>query len=60
MNLHHDTQLFSQTLRAASQSLEINIGFVEKDQDPSYLFHLRSDISTICIFWRRMMIVFSL
>lgn len=34
MNLHHDTQLFSQTLRAASQHLEINLGFVEKDQDP--------------------------
>lgn len=31
MNLHHDTQLFSQTLRAASQHLEINLGFVEKD-----------------------------
>lgn len=34
MNLHHDTQLFSQTLRAAFQHLEINLGFVEKDQDP--------------------------
>lgn len=34
MNLHHDSQLFSQTLRAASQHLEINLGFVEKDQDP--------------------------
>ena len=31
MNLHHDTQLFSQTLRAASQHLMINLGFVEKD-----------------------------
>ena len=31
MNLHHDTQLFSQTLRAASQHLKINLGFVEKD-----------------------------
>ena len=34
MNLHHDTQLFSQTMRAAFQHLEINLGFVEKDQDP--------------------------
>jgi predicted nucleotidyltransferase component of viral defense system len=31
MNLHLDTQLFSQTLRAASQHLKINLGFVEKD-----------------------------
>jgi predicted nucleotidyltransferase component of viral defense system len=31
MNLHHDSQLFSQTLRAASQHLMINLGFVEKD-----------------------------
>jgi predicted nucleotidyltransferase component of viral defense system len=31
MNLHHNTQLFSQTLRAASQYLKINLGFVEKD-----------------------------
>jgi predicted nucleotidyltransferase component of viral defense system len=31
MNLHHNTQLFSQTLRAASQYLRINLGFVEKD-----------------------------
>jgi predicted nucleotidyltransferase component of viral defense system len=31
MNLHHDTQLFSQTLRATSQHLKINLGFVEKD-----------------------------
>ncbi|MDD3990432.1 MAG: nucleotidyl transferase AbiEii/AbiGii toxin family protein [Bacteroidales bacterium] len=31
MNLHHNTQLFSQTLRAASQHLKINLGFVEKD-----------------------------
>ncbi|QRX63845.1 nucleotidyl transferase AbiEii/AbiGii toxin family protein [Dysgonomonadaceae bacterium zrk40] len=31
MNLHHDSLLFSQTLRAASQHLKINIGFVEKD-----------------------------
>jgi len=31
MNLHHDSLLFSQTLRAASQHLKINLGFVEKD-----------------------------
>ena len=31
MNLHYNTQLFSQTLRAASQHLKINLGFVEKD-----------------------------
>lgn len=31
MNLHHDVQLFSKTLRAASQHLKINLGFVEKD-----------------------------
>ncbi len=31
MNLHHNIQLFSQTLRAASQYLKINLGFVEKD-----------------------------
>jgi len=31
MNLHHNTQLFSQTLRAASQYLNIKLEFVEKD-----------------------------
>jgi predicted nucleotidyltransferase component of viral defense system len=31
MNLHYNTQLFSQTLRAASQHLKINLRFVEKD-----------------------------
>ncbi|KUK56911.1 MAG: hypothetical protein XD81_1804 [Bacteroidetes bacterium 38_7] len=31
MNLHHNTQLFSQTLREASQYLRINLRFVEKD-----------------------------
>jgi predicted nucleotidyltransferase component of viral defense system len=31
MNLHHDLKLFSNTLRAASQHLDINLEFVEKD-----------------------------
>jgi hypothetical protein len=31
MNLHHDIKLFTQTLRAASQHLDIKLGFVEKD-----------------------------
>ncbi len=39
MNLHHNMQLFSQTLRAASQYLRINLGFVEKDSQT----HLNSN-----------------
>lgn len=31
MNLHHDIKLFTQTLRAASQHLDIKLEFVEKD-----------------------------
>jgi predicted nucleotidyltransferase component of viral defense system len=31
MNLHHDKKLFSDTLRAASQHLDIKLEFVEKD-----------------------------
>jgi len=31
MRLHHDTKLFSDTLRAASQHLDIKLEFVEKD-----------------------------
>ena len=31
MNLHHDIKLFTQTLRAASQHLNIKLEFVEKD-----------------------------
>jgi predicted nucleotidyltransferase component of viral defense system len=31
MNLHHDLKLFSNTWRAASQHLDINLEFVEKD-----------------------------
>lgn len=31
MNLHHDIKLFSDTLRAASQHLDIKLEFVEKD-----------------------------
>ena len=31
MNLHQDVKLFSNTLRAASQHLDINLEFVEKD-----------------------------
>jgi predicted nucleotidyltransferase component of viral defense system len=31
MNLHHDIKLFSETLRAASQQLDIKLEFVEKD-----------------------------
>ena len=31
MNLHHDIKLFSDTLRATSQHLDIKLGFVEKD-----------------------------
>ncbi len=31
MKLHHDIKLFTQTLRAASQHLEIKLEFVEKD-----------------------------
>ncbi len=31
MNLHHDINLFSETLRAASQHLDIKLDFVEKD-----------------------------
>lgn len=31
MNLHHDIKLFSDTLRAASQHLNIKLDFVEKD-----------------------------
>lgn len=31
MNLHHDIQLFTQTLRATSQHLNIKLEFVEKD-----------------------------
>lgn len=31
MNLHHDIKLFTQTLRAASQQLNIKLEFVEKD-----------------------------
>lgn len=32
MNLHHDIKLFSDTLRAASQHLDIKLEFVEKYQ----------------------------
>jgi len=31
MKLHHDLKLFSKTLRAASQHLDIKLEFVEKD-----------------------------
>lgn len=31
MRLHHDKKLFSQTLRAASQHLDIKLEFIEKD-----------------------------
>ncbi|MEX0813819.1 MAG: nucleotidyl transferase AbiEii/AbiGii toxin family protein [Chitinophagales bacterium] len=31
MNLHHDVKLFSDTLRAASQQMDINLVFIEKD-----------------------------
>ena len=31
MKLHHDIKLFTQTLRAASQHLDIKLEFVEKD-----------------------------
>ena len=31
MKLHHNTKLFAETLRAASQHFNINPGFVEKD-----------------------------
>ena len=31
MRLHHDTKLFSDTLRAASQQMDIKLEFVEKD-----------------------------
>lgn len=31
MNLHHDIKIFSDTLKAASQHLKINLDFVEKD-----------------------------
>jgi len=31
MKLHHDTKLYSDTLRAASQHLDIKLEFIEKD-----------------------------
>lgn len=42
MTLHHDTKLFSDTLRAASQHLDIKLEFVEKDY---WITHVLSQLA---------------
>lgn len=52
MNLHDEKKLFKQTLKAASQYLNINIEFVEKDYWITLLLHrlAKSEYANITVF----------